>query len=93
MFRRTDGAVDTLSEPVPPSHRVEVVDALRGFALFGVVLANMLSQSGFNMSRPIESPVDRAVFSVVLLLISAKFIALFSLLFGVGFGIQLARAS
>lgn len=93
MARDTYGAVDALSDPVSPLHRVEVIDALRGFALFGVVAANMLSQSGFNMSRPVESPVDRAVFWIMMLFIAGKFIALFSMLFGVGFGIQLARAT
>ena len=36
MVSRTGGAVDTLSEPVPPTQHLEVIGALRGFALFGV---------------------------------------------------------
>lgn len=81
---------------MPPSERINLLDALRGFALFGVVTANTLVVSGFNPSRypeQLAAPVDRTVFAAVNVLIDGKFMGLFTLLFGVGFGLQLARAS
>jgi uncharacterized protein len=70
---------------------------VRGFALLGILLANMVFYC-----QPIAvallgwagtpGGLDRAVILLVRLLVEAKFYALFSLLFGVGFGLQLARA-
>ena len=89
-------ATSTLTDPVPGDRRVVLIDALRGFALFGVVTANMLAGSGFNpFAHPeqISAPIDHAVFWAMDVLVSGKFMALFSLLFGVGFGLQLRRAA
>jgi uncharacterized membrane protein YeiB len=72
-----------------------VVDVLRGFALFGILLVNMSlfkgpgSLPGF---VPDEHPVDRAASLAILAFAEAKFFTLFSLLFGLGFSIQLLIA-
>lgn len=82
--------------PVPPSERIELLDALRGFALFGVVTSNTLGGSGFNPAlhpEQLAAPLDRQVVAALGILITGKFMGLFTLLFGVGFGLQLARAN
>jgi len=68
--------------------RIEVVDALRGFALLGVLFANV----PFGGEPPIESVFDGTLSFLSDLFISKKFITIFSILFGFGFYIQMSRA-
>lgn len=68
--------------------RIEVVDALRGFALLGVLLANV----PFSDDPLVASAFDGALGFLSDLLISKKFITIFSILFGFGFYIQMSRA-
>jgi len=83
--------------PVPPEERIHLLDVLRGFALFGILAANM---RGFFAPAPVYfNPFlgwsDTANLSAqffVDLLISGKFITIFSLLFGIGFAMQMDRA-
>jgi uncharacterized protein len=81
----------------PVSDRIELLDALRGFALFGILLANILYWSGWVL---VPDPArlglagDAALRAQHLFhyaLIDGKFYTLFSLLFGIGFSLQLAR--
>lgn len=81
----------------PAAERIEQLDALRGLALFGILLANILYWSGWIL-MPAEArtvlagaeAAERQHF-LHLLLVDGKFYTLFSLLFGVGFALQLAR--
>jgi uncharacterized protein len=81
-----------------PSERHTFVDALRGFALFGVMAANLLIFSGIvymtESQRAAVSPsfLDRAVLFLELFFIENKFMGLFSTLFGVSFWLFLGRA-
>lgn len=68
--------------------RIEVVDALRGFALFGVLFANI----PYGGEPPITGVFDGSISFLTDLLISKKFITIFSILFGFGFYIQMSRA-
>lgn len=68
--------------------RIEVVDALRGFALLGVLLANV----PFSDDPLVASDFDGTLSFLSDLLISKKFITIFSILFGFGFYIQMSRA-
>ena len=77
-----------LFKPTNKSIRIEVVDALRGFALLGVLFANI--PVGGN--PPIESVYDETIHFLFNFLISKKFITIFSMLFGFGFYIQFSRA-
>lgn len=83
------------STSVPTAARLSVVDALRGFALFGVIVSNLAALSGLNPSAHpelVQSVGDRvAFFGVLQLGISGKFMGLFSLLFGLGFALMLDR--
>jgi len=67
--------------------RIEVVDALRGFALLGVLFANI----PYSRDPPVAGIFDESLTFFLNLLISKKFITLFSILFGFGFYIQMSR--
>ncbi|MEW6252954.1 MAG: hypothetical protein AB1716_20135, partial [Planctomycetota bacterium] len=84
--------------PVEAGERIVAVDALRGFALLGILLVNM----GF-FSAPFHDILlegsrwpawpDRAAEFAVRALAEGKFYVLFSLLFGVGMALQMQRAA
>lgn len=83
----------------PQNDRSELLDALRGFALFGVVVSNfamfsfwMFESSDAKQALP-GAPCDRAVELVHGVLIDGKFYSIFSLLFGIGFGFFLQKGS
>ena len=78
----------SLFKPTNSSNRIEVVDALRGFALLGVLFANI----PFGGDPPIETAYDETIHFLYNFLISKKFITIFSMLFGFGFFIQFSRA-
>ena len=63
------------------SKRIEAVDALRGFALLGVLFANI----PFGGDPPVESSYDDTIHFLYNFLISKKFITIFSILFGFRF--------
>ena len=76
--------------PTDPGKRIEAVDMVRGFALFGVLLVNMYN---FGATSAIwTAPVDQIAFSVMRFFFETKSWRLFSFLFGLGFAIQLFRA-
>lgn len=86
-------------DPIASSDRLPLLDVLRGFALFGVLLANMFwSFNGFAFVAPerslelTASPLDSAAFYFIRFFVDKKFIMLFSLLFGFGFAVQVMRA-
>jgi uncharacterized protein len=72
----------------PITSRIEVVDSLRGFALLGVLFANI----PYGGDPPVAGIFDESLTFLLDLLISKKFITLFSILFGFGFYIQMSRA-
>lgn len=76
--------------PVEPKDRLEAVDMVRGFALFGVMLVNMFN---FGAGSSIwTDPIDQAGFSVTRFFFETKSWRLFSFLFGFGFALQMLRA-
>ncbi|RKG72348.1 DUF418 domain-containing protein [Corallococcus exercitus] len=91
---------ETLSAgPTEHSERVHALDALRGFALVGVFISNSLSSFNGRMFLPREQalalaapPLEAAVNSLFGLLIDQKFVTLFTILFGLGFALQMTRA-
>lgn len=83
--------------PVAPEERVEVLDVVRGFALFGILVANWRAfgwpaEFYGAPSAVMTTAADRGVQTVIDLLFTNKFITLFSFLFGIGFAIQMERA-
>ena len=78
--------------PVPPGARIAAVDVLRGFAVFGILVANMASFAGFNTDLHEAGLIDRTILLATTFLVRAKFYSLFSFLFGWGFAVQMDRA-
>jgi len=76
--------------------RIKVLDVLRGFALAGILIINAMSILAVKGSTPaftIDIPVaDRLLQDLILFFIESKFFTLFSLLFGIGFAIQIQSA-
>ena len=83
--------------PVAAGERIEVLDALRGAALFGIIAANMRGFSGplaayFDHTLMWTDAVSRVAQAFVDIFIQGKFITLFAFMFGIGFAIQMERA-
>ena len=73
--------------------RYVILDALRGFAILGIILANFPEFSLWTFSDPETwTRTDTLTRAVQTFLVDGKFYTLFSLLFGMGFSIQLANA-
>jgi uncharacterized protein len=83
--------------PLPVRERIQALDVLRGVAVAGILFANVLVFFGLIFMPPdrIAALPTAAADHVALLLehvfVDGKFYSLFSLLFGIGFGVQLAR--
>lgn len=84
--------------PIAIEERVTLLDVLRGFALFGIFVINLGGLSLYAMLTPGQKAAmptafaDGAVNFMRHLLFEGKFYSLFSLLFGIGFAVQLMRA-
>ena len=83
----TDDSSRTLSSPTSLEERNPVIDILRGFALFGILLVNF---PGSEASR--SGAVDDVVSKLLTILVASKFYTTFSFLFGLGFALQFLRA-
>jgi uncharacterized protein len=85
--------------PVTPGERYAIIDIIRGFSLFGVLLANMvlttqfMALSGAQREALPTAVVDQAALFLIDTLVAEKFYSIFSMLFGLGFAVQLARAT
>jgi len=79
------------------SNRILIIDALRGFSLFGIMISHMAYLFGSydftKMSSPNPSIADIIVNIFNYLFISGKFFAIFSFLFGLSYFIQSDRSS
>ncbi len=83
--------------PVSASERIEIIDVVRGVALFGILAANM---RGFAAPARVyflphlfwTSMPDRIAQAFIDTFVQGKFITIFAVLFGVGFAAQLTRA-
>ncbi|MDE5887135.1 MAG: DUF418 domain-containing protein [Muribaculaceae bacterium] len=85
--------------PVESKKRHIFLDALRGFALLGVCMANYpeFSLYTFQPESVVENmpsaSLDKIVRFLMLIFIDGKFYTLFSLLFGIGFSIIISNAA
>lgn len=90
-------SVATDQATLPVSERVLTLDVLRGIAVGGILLANVIVFFGLTfLSRDqvaalATTTADQAALWFEHVFIDQKFYSIFSLLFGIGFGIQLSR--
>jgi uncharacterized protein len=80
-----------------PGDRIAVVDVLRAYALFGIIITH--AATGFLAGQPpspdfmLFTSFDRLVADLENLLTFGKFLTIFSFLFGLSFAIQLRNAT
>jgi len=80
------------------NNRIEAVDALRGFALAGIVFAHMIEQF-IASQRPVDAWLvvpnlfDHMVMAFHGLFIMGKFFSIFAVLFGISFAIMMGNAA
>jgi uncharacterized protein len=96
----TDAEVaETAQRPAPAfrAERIEAIDALRGLALFGVLMVNLVTEFRVSIfAQFLPEPTagtawDKLVMLVVSTGLETKAFCLFSLLFGIGLAIQFDR--
>lgn len=76
-----------------PKKRINSIDALRGFALFGILLYHCMEHFDLMLIPKVDSPfwqqVDNWVHATIAFLFAGKAYAIFSLLFGLSFFMQM----
>src|SRR5687768_5999330 len=88
---------NTAAGPIDSGERSALLDSLRGWALFGILIANMVAFVGFpflddaQRAATVGGKFDDIAELLIEWLIVGKFYSIFSLLFGIGFAIQLGR--
>lgn len=87
-----------MAAPTAGKQRIAVLDVLRGFAIFGILLVNMqgFSSTGYradNGERLWTAPVDRIAESLISYGATGKFMILFTVLFGLSVSIQMERSA
>jgi len=81
----------------PTSERIQALDVLRGVAVAGILFANVLVFFGVFVMPPDRAAAlptagrDAVALFLEKVFVDGKFYSVFSLLFGIGFGLQLAR--
>jgi uncharacterized protein len=89
--------VDKAFAPVSGAQRIAAMDVLRGFALLGIFMVNMewfsrpIQELGAGLQPGLHG-LDHALAWGVHVFMAGKFWILFSLLFGMGFAVMMARA-
>lgn len=76
------------------STRIETIDILRGFTLFGIIIIHMVEQYYAGMMPEgvaNHSPADQIVEGIAAFLIMGKFFMIFSFLFGLSFYLQFSK--
>jgi uncharacterized protein len=83
--------------PLPVRERIQALDVLRGIAVAGILLANIMVFFGLIFLPPDRAAglttgtADKVALFLEHVFVDGKFYSIFSLLFGIGFGVQLAR--
>ena len=86
-----------MAETPRAAARIDALDVVRGVAVGGILFANVLVFFGLFVRPPAEGltlpggSLDAAARVVEAVLVEGKFYSIFSLLFGIGFGLQLGR--
>ena len=80
--------------PVLKKNRIEILDVIRGFAIFGIIIANIQSWSGYkfipftHMATLPFYDYNELLHYLFMFFVDTKFYTIFSLLFGIGFYLQ-----
>lgn len=88
-----------MTRPIARQDRAQILDALRGFALLGILISHVPDFSGLSFITQDQREsidalgIDGTLADVQEFLIRGKFYSLFALLFGIGFAVQLQSAT
>ncbi len=89
MMNQKQEIQETKLQQTTKKNRINSVDALRGFALLGIIIANI----PYEYNTPVTGELDSLMTFLYHFLVDKKFITIFSILFGFGFYIQMQRAA
>lgn len=82
--------------PTTIGNRIDALDMLRGFALLGIFIANMLTfHSPYFYIDPhsyFSTPGDMASYKIINIFVEASFYPIFAMLFGYGLNMQYEKA-
>ncbi len=97
MAMRTVKVALSINTPLQQSVRIDMLDAIRGFALFGILLMNLEAFNGpilvaMSGIDPTLLGANRIADAFIYIFVQGKFWTLFSLLFGIGFAIMFDSA-
>jgi uncharacterized protein len=80
-------------QPVSLQERIQTIDIIRGFALFGILIINLtVDNSGVSPMEGRTGFSDQLAYWPIKFFMDDRAMAIFCLLFGLGFAIQLQRA-
>ncbi len=84
--------------PVPVSDRIVALDVLRGLALLGIVMVNVFTfalpfMEGLAPPKDPAPASEEAGFAIMRAFFQLKWMPIFSMLFGAGLAVQMARAA
>jgi uncharacterized protein len=85
------GVPTTAVAAVPDTERIVLLDVVRGVALMGILVMNLPAFTAAGVPNAATQPLDHAAEVLRDMLFAGKFNSIFSLLFGLGFTLQLAR--
>jgi len=80
--------------PVAPQERIQTIDIIRGFALFGILIINFTVDSPGNVA-PWDGWIgfgDQVSYWFISFFMDDRFMAIYCFLFGLGFALQMQRA-
>ena len=81
-------------QPVAIQERIQTIDIIRGFALFGILIINFTVDAG--KTEPwagFTGFIDQLVYWPIAFFMNDKFVAIYCFLFGLGFSIQMLNFS
>lgn len=97
MRVRAEASPETTSAapgPIAAAERLVAVDVLRGFALFGILMVNMVSFKSTVFGLPRDEGLLNVIATwIINFAFVTKFYVLFSFLFGYGLSVQMERAA
>ncbi|MGG1675681.1 DUF418 domain-containing protein [Neobacillus sp. NRS-1170] len=73
------------------SNRIDMLDYLRGFALMGIILVNIIPL--LSVTPPEPGSLDASYWRVLYFFVEGRFYTIFTFLFGVGFYLFISRAN
>ena len=84
--------------PVQNAERIHLLDALRGFAILGIFIANLWGFTWYAMYTPEQKSAmvfgdfDPSMEFLQAMFVEGKFYSIFSMLFGIGFALYLKKS-